>query len=152
MADYMNGNVTQWSVMIRHLTAENLNELRLMDVENALRMLDHGALTRDNIHFNTQPGIQRINDAFQTRIEKMEAELWKKVNPGARGSPAGRSHVPQPLAKCLGPLATEANVVQPTPSSDEREREREVGDRSRSTRSILGDDWDERRFEESFHP
>ena len=127
MADYMNGNVTQWSVMIRHLTAENPNELRLMDVENALRMVDHGALTRDVIHFNTQPGIQRINDAFQTRIEEMEAELWKMVNPGARGSPAGRarSHVPQPLAKCLGPLATETNVVQPTPSSDVRERERE---------------------------
>ena len=46
------------------------------------------------------------------------------VNPVARGSPAGkvRSHVPRPLASRPGPLATEANVVQPTPSSDVRER------------------------------
>ena len=56
---------------------ENPNELRLMDFKNALRMLDHGALTRDGIHFNTQPGIQWINEAFQTRIEEMEAELRK---------------------------------------------------------------------------
>ena len=56
---------------------ENPNELRLMDFKNALRMLDHGALTRDGIHFNTQPGIQWINDAFQMRIEEMEAELRK---------------------------------------------------------------------------
>ena len=57
MADYMNGNVTKWNAMIRNLTAENPNELRLMDVESALRMVDHGALTRDGIHFNTQPEI-----------------------------------------------------------------------------------------------
>ena len=54
----------------------------------------------------------------------MEAELRTIVNPVARGSPAGgvRSHVPQTLANRLGPLATETNVVQPTPSSDVRER------------------------------
>ena len=96
VADYMNGNVTQWNVMIRNLTAENPNELRLMDVERALRMVDHGALPRDCIHFNTQPGIHWINDAFQTKIEEMEAELRTMVNPVTRGSPAGRvrSHVP----------------------------------------------------------
>ena len=58
VADFMNGNVTQWSVMIRNLTTENPNELRLMDVESALRIVDYNGLTRDKIHFNTQPGIQ----------------------------------------------------------------------------------------------
>ena len=97
------------------LKAEIPNELRLMDLENALRMVDHRALARDMINFNTQRGIQWINDAFQTRIEEMEAEVETMVNPGQRGSPAGRvsSHVP---------LTTEANVVQPTTSSDMRER------------------------------
>ena len=54
----------------------------------------------------------------------METELRTMVNPVARGSTASRvrSHVPRPLANRLGPLATEANVVQPTPSSDVRER------------------------------
>ena len=55
--------------MVKNLTAENPSELRLMAVESALRMVDHGALTRDSIHFNTQSGIQWMNDAFQTRIE-----------------------------------------------------------------------------------
>ena len=89
-----------------------------MDVESALRMVDHGALTRDGIHFNTQPGKHWMNDAFQAKIEEMEAELGTMVNPVARGSPAGRvkSHVPRPLANRLGSLATEANVVPPTPS------------------------------------
>ena len=131
VADYMNGNVTQWNVMIRNLTAESPNELRLMDVKNSLRRVDHGALTRNGIHFNTQPGKQWINDAVQTRIEEMEAELRTIVKPVARGSPAGmvRSHVPQPLAKRLEPLNTEANVVQPTPSSDVRERGWRLGTR-----------------------
>ena len=120
VADFMNGNVTQWNMMIRNLTAENPNELRLMDVQNALRMVDHSALTRDGIHFNTQQGIEWINDPFQTRIEEIEAEVRTMVNPVARGSPAGRVrfHVPHPLANRLGPLTTEVNVVQPTPSSD----------------------------------
>ena len=110
--------------MVRNLTAENPSELRLMDVESALKMVDHGALTRDGIHFNTQPGIQWMDDAFQTRIEEMETELRTMVNLVARGRPACRvrSYVPRPLANRLGPLATEANVVQPTPSSDVRER------------------------------
>ena len=105
-----------------------------MDVESALRMVDHGA-------FNTQPGIQCMNDEFQTKIEEMEAELRTMVNPVARGSPDGRvrSHVPQPLANRLGPPATEANVVQPTPTSDARERLRTVpGLRGRSLENRLG--------------
>ena len=120
----MNGNITQWNVMIRNLTTGNPNELRLMDVENTLRMVDHGALTKDGIHPNYQPGIQRINDSFQTMIEEMEAELGTMVNPVTRGSPAGRvrSHVPEALVNRLGPLTTQANVVQPSPSFDVRER------------------------------
>ena len=54
----------------------------------------------------------------------MEAELRTVVNPVTRDSPAGRtrSRVPQQLANRLVPLATEANVTQPTTSSDVRER------------------------------
>ena len=124
VAGYMNGKVTKWNVMARNLTAENPSDLRLMDVESALRMVDHGALTKNGIQLKTQPGIQLMNDAFQTRIEEMETELQTMVNPVARGSPAGRVkyHVPRPLANRLGPLATEANVVQPTNSSEVRER------------------------------
>ena len=124
VADFMNGNVTQWNVMIRNLTRGNPNELSLVEVENTLRMVDHGALTKDGIHLNTQPRIQWINDAFQTRIEEMEAELRTTVNPVTQGSPAGRvrSHIPQALVNRLGPLTTEANVVQPSLSSDVRER------------------------------
>ena len=59
--------------MNTNLTAENPNELWLMDVENALRMVDHGSLRRDGFYFNIEPGIQRINDAFQKKIEEMEA-------------------------------------------------------------------------------
>ena len=68
----------------------------------------------------SQPVIQWINDAFRTRIEEMEAELRTTVNSVTRGSPAGRvrSHIPQALVNRLVPLTTEANVVQPSPSSD----------------------------------
>ena len=144
VADHMSWKVFQWNVMTRNLTRENPSELRLMDVEDAMRVVDHGALTRDGIHFNTHPGIQWINDTFQTRIEEMEAELRTMVYPVARGSPAGRveSLVPQPLANRLGPLATEANVVQPIPSSDVRER---LGTatalRDRSLENRLGTRW-----------
>ena len=58
VADFMNGNVTQWNEMIRNLTTGNPNEFHLLDVENTLRMVDHGVLTKDGIHFNTQPGVQ----------------------------------------------------------------------------------------------
>ena len=43
VVDFMKGNVTQSNVMIRNLTTGNPNELRLTDVENTLRMVDHGA-------------------------------------------------------------------------------------------------------------
>ena len=96
---------------------------RLKYVENALKMVDDSALTKNGLHFNTQQGIQWINDAFQTKIEEMQIEVRMMVNPVARGSSASRvrSQVPQPLADRLGPLTTEANVVQPSPSSNLRE-------------------------------
>ena len=98
-----------------------------MDIENSLRMVDHSALTRDGLHFNNQQGRKRINDAFQTKIEELEAALQTMFYPVARGSPVGRvrSRVSQPFASRLGPLAADANVTQPAVSSDERERERE---------------------------
>ena len=64
VADFMNGNVTQWNEMIRSLVRNNPGELRLLDLENMLRMIDHIALTRDGIHFNTQRGRHWINDVF----------------------------------------------------------------------------------------
>ena len=54
VADFMNGNVTRCSEMTRSLVRSNPSELRLIDLENMLRMIDHLALTRDGIHFNTQ--------------------------------------------------------------------------------------------------
>ena len=54
VADSMNGNVTRWNEMTRRLVRNNPGELRLMDLESMLRMIDHIALTRDGIHFNTQ--------------------------------------------------------------------------------------------------
>ena len=56
MADFMNGHVTRWNEMTRSLVRNNPGELRLLDLENMLRMIDHIALTRDGIHFNTQQG------------------------------------------------------------------------------------------------
>ena len=99
VAGSMNGNVTQWNVMIKNLTTGNLNELRLMDVDSTLRMSDNGSLKKNGIHFITQPGIQWKNDPFQTKVEEMEAELRKMVNSVTRGSADGRvtSHVPQAL-------------------------------------------------------
>ena len=62
VADFMNGNVTWWNEMTRSLVRSNPSELRLMDLENMLRMVDHLALTRDGIQFNTQQGRRWIND------------------------------------------------------------------------------------------
>ena len=56
VADFMNGNVTWWNEMTRGLVRSNPSELRLMDLVNMLRMIDHLTLTRDGIHFNTQQG------------------------------------------------------------------------------------------------
>ena len=44
IAYFLNGNVTRWNMMVKSLIAENLNELRLMNVENVVRMVDHRAL------------------------------------------------------------------------------------------------------------
>ena len=49
IADFMNGNVTQWNTIISNLIANNPNEFRLMDIEYALRMVDHSAFTRSGI-------------------------------------------------------------------------------------------------------
>ena len=65
VADFMNGNVTRWNEMTRGLVRSNPGELRLMDLENMLRMIDHLALTRDGIHFNTQQGRRWINDSAE---------------------------------------------------------------------------------------
>ena len=124
--DFMNGNATRWNEMIRSLVRSNPSELRLMDLENMLRMVDHLALTRDGIHFNTQQGRHWINDVFQTQLREMEQELrttsslaWTSATGGGRV----RGNVPESLANRLGPLAMEAGAAAPVaPSSDVRER------------------------------
>ena len=67
VADFMNGNVTRWIEMVRNLIRSNPGELRLMYLENTLRMTDYLALARNGIHFNTLQGRRWINDAFKTR-------------------------------------------------------------------------------------
>ena len=71
VADFMNGNVTRWNDMTRCLVRSNPSELRLMDLGNMLHMIDHLALIRDEIHFNTQQGRRWINNVFQTQIGEM---------------------------------------------------------------------------------
>ena len=71
IADFMNGNLICWNTMVRNLIADIPNELRLMDVQNALKMVDHSALTKNGKLFKAQQGIQWENDAFQTKVEKM---------------------------------------------------------------------------------
>ena len=58
--------------MTRSLVRSNRSELRLMDLEDMLRMVDHLALTRDGIHFNTQQGRHWTNDVFQTQLREMD--------------------------------------------------------------------------------
>ena len=70
VVDFMNGNLTRWNEMTRSLVRSNPSELRLMDLENMLRMVDHLALTRDGIHYNTQQWRHWINDVFQTQLRK----------------------------------------------------------------------------------
>ena len=112
--------------MSRNLVRSSPSGLRLMDLENTLRMTDHLALIRDGIHFNTAQGRRWINDAFQTKIEEMEQEL--RTNDSlARTSSTGegrvRGNVPEPLANRLGPLAMETGATAPvSPGSDVRER------------------------------
>ena len=126
VADFMNGNVTRWNEMTRSLVKSNPSELRLMDLENMLRMIDHLALTREGIHFNTQQGRRWINDVFQTQIGEMGQEL-RTTNSLARTSSTGggtvRPNVLESLANRLRPLAMETGATAPVaPSSDVRER------------------------------
>ena len=104
----------------------NPGELRLLDLENMLRMIDHIALTRDGIHFNTQQGRHWINDVFQTQLREVEQELrvtsslaWTSSTVGGRI----RESVPESLVNRLGPLATETATAAPiAPSTNVRER------------------------------
>ena len=119
VADFMNGNVTRWNEMIHSLVRNNPGELRLLGLENMLRMIDHIALTRDGIHFNTQRGRHWVNDVFQTQLREVEQES-RATSSLARTSSTGgnriRASVPESLVIRLGPLATVA------PSSNVRER------------------------------
>ena len=126
VADFMNGNVTRWNEMIRNLVRNNPGELRLLDLENTLRMIDHIALTRDGIHFNTQRGRHWVNDVFQTQWREVEQES-RATSSLARTSSTGgsriRASVPESLVNRLGPLAMETAVATPiSPSSNVRER------------------------------
>ena len=125
VADFMNGNVTRWNEMIRNLVRTNPGELRLLDHENTLRMIDHIALTRDGIHFNTQRRRHWVNDVFQTQLREVEHES-RATSSLARTSSTGgsriRASVPESLVNRLGPLAMETAVAAPiAPSSNVRE-------------------------------
>ena len=126
VADFMNGNVTRWNEMTRGLVRSNPSELRLMDLENMLRMIDHLTLTRDGIHFNTQQGRRWINDVLQTQLKEMEQEL-RTTGSLARTSSTGggrvRGNVTELLANRLGPLTMQTGATAPVaPSSDVRAR------------------------------
>ena len=126
VADFKNGNVTRWNEMTRGLVRSNPSELRLMDLKNMLRMIDHLTLTRDGIQLNTQQGRRWINDVFQTQLREMEQELrttgslaWTSSTGGGRV----RGNVPESLANRLVPLTMEAGATAPVaPSSDVRAR------------------------------
>ena len=127
VADFMNGNVTRWNEMIRNLVRNNPGELRLLDLENTLRMIDHVALTKDGIYFNTQRGRHWMNDVFQTQLREMEQESRATSSLARTSSTTGgsriRASVPESLVNRLGPLAMETAVAAPTaPSSNVRER------------------------------
>ena len=126
VAEFMNGNVTRWNEMIRNLVRNNPCELRLLDLENMLRMIDNIALTRDGIHFNTQRGRHWVNDVFQTQLREGEQES-RATSSLARTSSTGgsriRASVPESLVNRLGPLAMETAAATPiAPSSNVRER------------------------------
>ena len=126
VADFMNGNVTRWNEMIRSLVRNNPGELRLLDLENMLRMIDLIALTRDGIHFNTQQGRHWINDVFQTQLREVEQESRATSSLAWTSSTGGnrmKASVPEPLVNRLGPLAMETATAAPiAPSSNVRER------------------------------
>ena len=125
VADFMNGNVTRWNEMIRSLVRNNPGELRLLDLENMLRMVDHIALTSDGIHFNTQRGRHWVNDVFQTQLREVEQEsraTSSLVRTSSTGGSRIRASVPESLINRLGPLAMETAAAAPVaPSSNVRE-------------------------------
>ena len=125
VADFMNGNVTRWNEMTRSLVRNNPGELRILDLENMLRMIDHIALTRDGVHFNTQRGRHWINDVFQTQLREVEQEsraTGSLARPRSTGGSKIRATVPKSLVNRLGPLATEtAAAATVAPSSNVRE-------------------------------
>ena len=125
-ADFMNGNVTRWNEMTRNLVRNNPGEMRLLDLENMLRMTDHIELTRDGVHFNSQRGRHWINDVFQTQLREVEQELRATGSLARTNSTGGsrvRATVPESLANRLGPLATETvGAVTVAPSSNVRDR------------------------------
>ena len=126
VADFMNGNVTRWNEMIRSLVRNHPGELRLLDRENMLRMIDHIALTRDRIHFNTQRGRHWVNDVFQTQLREVVQEsraTSSLVRTSSTGGSRIRASVPESLVNRLGPLAMETAAAAPVaPSSNVRER------------------------------
>ena len=91
-----------------------------------LRMMDHLALTRDGIHFNTQQRRRWINELFETQLREAGQELratnslaWTSSTGGGRV----RANVPESLVNRLGPLATKTSAAAPvSPRSDVRER------------------------------
>ena len=83
VADFMNGNVTRWNETTRGLVRSNPSELRLMDLENMLRMIDHLTLTRDCIHFNTQQGGRSVE---QSRISSQTVS--RRSDTSATATPA----------------------------------------------------------------
>ena len=126
VVDFMNGNVTRWNEMIRSLVRNNPGELRLLDLENMVRMIDHIALTRDGMHFNTQRGRHWISDVFQRQLREVEHES-RATGSLARTSSTGgsrlRATVPESLVNRLGPLAMEtAAAATVAPSSNVRDR------------------------------
>ena len=126
VADFMNGNVTRWNEMTRTLVRSNPSELRLMDLENLLRMIDYLKLTRDGIQINTQQGRRWIHDVFQTQIGEMEQELRTTNSLARTSSTRGgrvRGNVPESLANRLVHLAMGTGATAPVAlSSDVRER------------------------------
>ena len=137
IADFMNGNVTRWNAMVRKLIAENSNKLRLMDIESALRMVDHSALRRDRIPVNNKQGRQLINEAFQTKIEVMEAELQTMVNP--RHEVAMWQREVSCASTTSESSRTYGDGSQCCAAHSQLGREREIGDRHRSQKPIFGE-------------
>ena len=110
VVDFMNGNLTRWNEMTRSLVRSNPSELRLMDLENMLRMVDHLALTRDGIHYNTQQWRHWINDVFQTQMRK-RSKTDSLTRTSSTGGDRVRGNVPELLANRLGPLAMETGAA-----------------------------------------